>query len=410
MHFLQVPPSIINSNEQLHFEEVQGSYGPITVSEKLLQRVWLNQQILKNRLKTSSGSALEVLFPGFWNKQAGPDFKDAEILVANQRIRCDVEIHFYRRNWIDHQHHTDPSYKRVGLHVVLFEDNHEFPRIQTSEGKEFPTLILLPVLERDLEDLVSENALLALEKRNEIDWIEALLFKDPRARIAQLKEKAFLRWAQKLKFAQKRFKEHGWVESCHQYFMEVLGYRQNRAPMSTLALKYPYQMLLRESFTPEDLYQDQKQHWKLQGVRPANRPLIRLQQYLDLLEKSPTWPNDFLILAEDLVRQAESIDYSSDLTTQSFRTLAKLKTLRDEIKDDILAEVLSSTRLDNWVVDAFLPLATALTGKDFFPYFYHWYSADVPDLLKTFLRQIQGGIDCNGLNQGALQFFFERGY
>ena len=63
-------------------------------------------------------------------------------------------------------------------------------------------------------------------------------------------------------------------------------------------------------------------------------------------------------------------------------------------------------------VDAFLPFYTVFSGEPLFDYWFHWYLGDMPRGLTDFLRNCQllgnGQIACNGLYQGALQYFHER--
>ena len=60
-----------------HIAEIQGLYGPVSISEALLQKIWLRGDFFHYHLNTVEGSLLNVKFPGIWNKQEGPDFKGA---------------------------------------------------------------------------------------------------------------------------------------------------------------------------------------------------------------------------------------------------------------------------------------------------------------------------------------------
>ena len=62
-----------------HVEEIQGLYGPFTLTERVVQKIWLRQDFATARLLTVSGKTLEVKDPGSWNLQEGPDFKEASL-------------------------------------------------------------------------------------------------------------------------------------------------------------------------------------------------------------------------------------------------------------------------------------------------------------------------------------------
>lgn len=59
-----------------------------------------------------------VHFPGWRNRSAGPDFRDAVIEAQGETVRGDVEVHRDARDWLRHGHESDPRYANVVLHVV----------------------------------------------------------------------------------------------------------------------------------------------------------------------------------------------------------------------------------------------------------------------------------------------------
>ena len=54
--------------------EVQGLYGPFTLSERVIQKIWLQQDFAAENMKTVSGGELIIKDPGRWNFFEGPDF------------------------------------------------------------------------------------------------------------------------------------------------------------------------------------------------------------------------------------------------------------------------------------------------------------------------------------------------
>lgn len=88
-------------------------------------------QIFWKRLKAGTlldragGGKVEILSPGTWNFEEGPDFRDAKFAVAGEIVRGDVEIHIKSSDWIAHGHSSDPRYRNVKLHAVLEDDAPE---------------------------------------------------------------------------------------------------------------------------------------------------------------------------------------------------------------------------------------------------------------------------------------------
>ena len=87
-------------------------------SERHLHCVWFDDRLRPETLSTARGENVRVIRPGRWNFEAGPDFLDAEWVVGGRRVRGDVEIHIRPMDWRHHEHHHDPRYQNVRLHVT----------------------------------------------------------------------------------------------------------------------------------------------------------------------------------------------------------------------------------------------------------------------------------------------------
>src|SRR5438094_1782755 len=88
-------------------------------SERLLQRIWQHQRLQRDQLKTLDGRRVRVLHPGFWNHEAGPDFRGAIIQIGDDPPASgDIEIDLHPADWHRHRHEGNPAYAKVVLHVV----------------------------------------------------------------------------------------------------------------------------------------------------------------------------------------------------------------------------------------------------------------------------------------------------
>ncbi|HMO04212.1 MAG TPA: DUF2851 family protein [Kiritimatiellia bacterium] len=92
-------------------------------SERHVQAVWFDQRWRPGGLITATGERVEVVYPGRWNMEAGPDFLDAVLVLGPgmRRIEGDVEVHVFPSGWRQHGHRHDPRYRRVVAHVTYFE-------------------------------------------------------------------------------------------------------------------------------------------------------------------------------------------------------------------------------------------------------------------------------------------------
>ncbi|MGC6506371.1 MAG: DUF2851 family protein [Coraliomargaritaceae bacterium] len=386
------------------FREIQGLYGPYTLSERVLQKLWLRQDFATDGLQTVSGQSLRIEHPGDWNHLGGSDFKNARIRINGRTFCADVEVHFTPEDWIAHGHEKNPAFNGVRLHVVLHKKPDSDVEVRTKAGHRPETVVLLPYLQSDLEAYATDVALVEMERiceHPDLPWFSDLPEEE---RIAVLREYAQSRWEQKLAFAKKRLEGGDWQEACHQYGLEVLGYARNREPMSRIALRYPLAAFV--GLSADVLFNGPDLNWRLDGLRPANHPRLRLEQYIDLVSRRPDWP---LALEEAFFKwpMPERMD-----STHAFRKAIGLNGLWENLREAVLCGTIGPTRCNTLIADAFLPLAGMLgwlETESCFEYWWHGPTGDCPEVVKRLLRQSQvchqRQVYCNGLYQGALGLF-----
>ena len=386
-------------------QEVQGLYGPFTLSERVLQKIWLRQQFDTCNLVTLAGKQLEVLNPGKWNLLGGPDFKDATLRLNGSELRGDVEVHFDAADWYLHAHERNAAFDRVILHVLLYRPEEDSRKVKTVNGSMPETLVLMPLLQRDLESIAMDEALLEMERVNELEWVAEFLELPAKERKVRLAKATSLRWGHKLHFAAMRLERHGWSDACHQLCLEVLGYSRNREPMARLALEYPLEAM--QGGSAEELFQRVQKDWKLSGVRPANHPRLRLQQYLTVLEAAPAWPEQIETAMRNLPAGSQG------LGTSSLRREAELSKWCARVRESVFGNQLGESRFHTLMIDALLPLAEVAGVLHAEAYWQHWYVGDVPVALKNFLKLVEATSrlqpNTNGLTQGALGLFCNEG-
>ncbi|MDX9981721.1 MAG: DUF2851 family protein, partial [Lentisphaeria bacterium] len=66
-------------------EHTEGSEG-FQCRERFLQILW-NEQRLAGELRTRGGQRLEVVSPGIWNVESGPDFRQAALRLDGRTVR-----------------------------------------------------------------------------------------------------------------------------------------------------------------------------------------------------------------------------------------------------------------------------------------------------------------------------------
>ncbi len=331
-------------------EELTGPYGPFTLAERAIQRLWASGEV-RGPLPALSGALIDVIRPGAWNRSAGPDFMGAELRVNGARVRGDVEIHLRCGDWAAHGHGADPAYDGVVLHAVLLP---ELKPVRTASGRSPESTLLLPHLPRDLEEVAEEDALLELRGRAQ-DVARRL--REGGADVAKtLRKRAAARFARKTAHAADRLRDQGWGAACHALFVESLGTGGNRAPMSELAADLSPEAM--ELLGLDAVYMRKCGRWRLRGLRPSGHPYRRLAQYLDLNRTNPGWRQSVLAWAD--------------------REHGSPEVARKRLHEDVLGRALPEGRADTVIVDALLPLLAA-TGRPMERLWMEWPPGNRPD-------------------------------
>jgi hypothetical protein len=126
--------------------------GTAAVSESVVQCIWYDQLFSEEGLATDQGKPIRVISPGWWNHEAGPDFKGAQIEFGDELRTGDVEIHLDHGAWKQHGHDADDRYNDVVL-VVTLETTPPRTPPATMSGRRLPTLLLGRYLDRDVHDI-----------------------------------------------------------------------------------------------------------------------------------------------------------------------------------------------------------------------------------------------------------------
>lgn len=127
-----------------------------TLMEQLLQYVWKHRMLPLTPLTTVEGERVEVLDPGLWNHDAGPDFFNAKLRIGTQDWVGNVEVHLRSSDWYRHGHEDDLAYENVVLHVVGEADRE----VTTPSGRPLPQIVLtVPAeVEANFRQLMAEEA------------------------------------------------------------------------------------------------------------------------------------------------------------------------------------------------------------------------------------------------------------
>jgi hypothetical protein len=98
------------------------------MTERLLQYLWQFQYYNKQSSILDNGDTFQVIHPGRYNTNQGPDFLEAKIRIEDTLWVGHVEVHVKTSDWFRHAHQFDRNYDNVVLHVVW---EHDLPERDT---------------------------------------------------------------------------------------------------------------------------------------------------------------------------------------------------------------------------------------------------------------------------------------
>jgi hypothetical protein len=129
------------------------------MTERLLQYIWQFQYYNKGELSTAAGEPLQIIFPGQFNTNQGPDFSDAKIKIGTTTWAGTIELHINTSDWQKHNHQQDNNYNNVILHVV-WEDDTKANALPVLELKSRVPKVLL----QRYEELMLSSSFIPCEK------------------------------------------------------------------------------------------------------------------------------------------------------------------------------------------------------------------------------------------------------
>jgi len=253
------------------------------IHERFLRHIWSRQYLETTKLRTRDGRTVVVLRAGALNLDGGPDFVEAKIRIGPTTYVGDVEIHRTVADWFSHQHHYDPRYNRVILHVVL--EGGTRPLDTTSfSGRTIPVLILSDFLSESIQSVWQKAILDERARRSEtIKCYRRNDAVDDPALSSWLRKLATERLELKLRRFEERLKE-----LAYERLMEVREHARTygEPPVEGFPeeIPPPYQELTQRDFSSKELWEQVLYEGLMEGLGYAkNRdPFLRLARSITL--------------------------------------------------------------------------------------------------------------------------------
>src|SRR5262249_12655301 len=208
---------------------------PRVPSELELQARWFAGDFGKHFISLA-GDEIDVVQFGTWNREAGPDFRDAAIRVnGGDPIRGCIEIDSLDRSWETHGHAINPAFDETVLHVFVDRSNREF-FTRTKSNRNVPQIQIDPAA---LPDAFNANIPLARPGR-----CQAPLKDLSEERVRNVLEAAAqFRLRQKAARIRHRIDSQGRDDVLFQELAAALGYKENKLPFTLITQRLPLKSL-----------------------------------------------------------------------------------------------------------------------------------------------------------------------
>lgn len=286
------------------------------ISEDFLFFIWRYRLLNSLDLKCVDGRPLQILNPGKLNKNAGPDFTEARLMIGQVLWAGDVEIHVRASDWLLHRHQSNPAYETVVLHVVYEQDQ----AITQMNGYVIPTIIIrglfaesLAINYRQLLDAAGkfpcQSQISGVEGIVVNGFLNRLLIE----RLLQKSDEVMVKLAEN---------KGSWGATFYYFLARNFGFNVNAAGFEMLATSLPFHILQKHADHPievealifgqagflkskaENKYAEALRAayqflnhkydlkpiplsvWKFLRMRPANFPTVRLSQFAALQFRS----------------------------------------------------------------------------------------------------------------------------
>jgi hypothetical protein len=185
---------------------------------------------------STTGDKIDIVQFGTWNREAGPDFRDAAIRInGSDPIRGCIEIDLADRNWETHGHATNPAFDETVLHVFVDKSEHEF-FTRTKSNRNVPQVRVDPAI---LPDAFRANVALAKPGR-----CQGPLNNLPEERIRSVLDAAAqFRLQRKAASIRAKIDNHERDEALFQEIAAALGYKENKLPFTLIAQRVSLKFL-----------------------------------------------------------------------------------------------------------------------------------------------------------------------
>ena len=283
--------------------------------EIVLHYIWEKCLWAGYEQRTTDGRLVEILSVGEHNRDAGPDYSHARVLIDGKEWVGNIEIHVCSSDWVKHHHHLDKAYDNVILHIVRTADKP----IWNSRGELVPQCELNYPSDKDYLSALFASAQQMDSAVGRIGCAEQLLH-EPGLLTEGWRKTLLLKRLECKRASIERLLDitkGSWEHALYISLARNFGFHTNSLPFEQLAINTPLSYLQKHrnslfqltailmgqaGLIGEQEKELQKEYafmqakfgltpmdasiWKHGKIHPQNSPELRIRQFAELLYKS----------------------------------------------------------------------------------------------------------------------------
>ncbi len=264
---------------------------------------------------------INIIHPGYYNTDSGPDFLEGKVIINGIEWAGHIEIHTVASDWFAHNHHRDPAYNNVILHVIWTK----YKEVVTEAGNTLPTVVIGERTSKTVFNRYQKlNNLLPIPCSGSLNEVKTVVVQNmmEQAAVERIKKKSL-----QVKELLKATKNH-WETVTLRLLLSNMGMNKNQDNFYLLSRSIPWTnwmklpLFQKEALlfgqagflkTAADSYSEELQreyhflkykwnltsvlephHWQFMRMRPASFPTRRLAQFCSITSVYPSGTFDFV--------------------------------------------------------------------------------------------------------------------
>lgn len=285
------------------------------MKEEFIAYLWKNCLLQQESLYTTDHEQVRIVDPGLVNNDAGPDFFTSKVRINKTLWVGNLEIHVLASDWYRHEHHLDPAYDNIILHVAYEHDREVF----NSQGKRITCLEIKNHFQKHLLNnyMDLKHARSWVPCQNSLSTTDGFIL---RSWLSRLLAERLERKSEEIRQYLQYF-TGDWEKTFYFMLARNFGFKVNASPFGLLIQRTPMSLLHKNRDNQEvleailfgqagmlgkvfhDEYPQRLQAeyayrqkiyglkpvdgslWKFCRMRPANFPTIRIAQIAKLLHQ-----------------------------------------------------------------------------------------------------------------------------